>query len=101
MPRADVEMKSEEEGRMLGSRSSKGTIETEESHQSRETRKAGSGHAVHRNWCLACVEGRGIDGQHRIELLDEEERERATPIVAFDDGFMTQDNASTCDLSRQ
>ena len=41
-------------------------------------------HAVYRSWCAACVEGRGVDGQHRIELLDEEERERTTPIVAFD-----------------
>ena len=34
------------------------------------------------------VEGRGVDGQHRIEPLEEEEeRERTTPIVAFDHGF--------------
>ena len=32
---------------------------------------------------------------HRIELLDEEERERTTPMVAFDDGFLTQDSADT------
>ena len=35
-------------------------------------------------WCAACVEGRGVGGQHRSELLEEEERERTTPIVAFD-----------------
>ena len=45
-----------------------------------------SGHAVHRRWCAACVEGRGVGGQHRIELLEEEEREITTPIVAFDYG---------------
>ena len=50
------------------------------------------GHAVHRSWCAACVEGRGVGGQHRIELLDEEKRERTTPIVAFDYGFLTQEN---------
>ena len=33
-----------------------------------------STHAVYRNWCAACVEGRGVGGQHRIELLEEEER---------------------------
>ena len=43
-----------------------------------------SGHAVYRSWCAACVEGRGVGGQHRIELLEEEERERTTPIAAFD-----------------
>ena len=50
-------------------------------------------HAVHRNWCAACVEGRGVGGQHRIELL--EERERMITNVAFDYGFMTQENADT------
>ena len=30
-----------------------------------------------------------------IELLEEEERERTTPIVAFDYGFLTQENADT------
>ena len=34
-------------------------------------------------------------GQHRIELLEEEERERTTPIDAFDPCFMTQANADT------
>ena len=43
-----------------------------------------------RNWFAACVEGRGVGGQHCIELLEEEEREMTTPIVAFDHGFMTQ-----------
>ena len=37
----------------------------------------------------------GVGGQHRIELLEEEERERTTPIVAFDYGFLTQENADT------
>ena len=54
-----------------------------------------SGHAAYRSWCAACVEGRGVGGQHRIELLEEEERERTTPIVAFDYGFLTQENADT------
>ena len=54
-----------------------------------------SGHAVYKSWCAACVEGRGVGGQPRIELLDEEERDRTTPIVACDYGFMTQENADT------
>ena len=53
-----------------------------------------SGHAVYRSWCAACV-GRGVGVQHRIELLEEEERERTTPSVAFDFGFLTQENADT------
>ena len=34
---------------------------------------------------------RGVGGQHRIELLEEEKRERTTPIVAFAYGFLTQE----------
>ena len=62
-----------------------------------------SGHAVNRSWCAACVEGRGVGGQPRIELLDEEERERTTPIVAFDYGFLTgkRRHVSNSDLQRQ
>ena len=52
-----------------------------------------SGHAVYKSWCAACVESRGVGGQHRIGLLEEEERERTTPIAAFDYGFLTQENA--------
>ena len=48
-----------------------------------------------RSWCAACVEGRCVGGQHRIELLEEEEREKTTPIVAFDDDFLTQENTDT------
>ena len=53
-----------------------------------------SSHAVYRSACPACVEGRGVGGQQRIELLDEKEKERTTPIVAFDYGFMARENAS-------
>ena len=54
-----------------------------------------SGHAVYRSWCAACVEGKGVGAQHRIELLEEEERERTTAIVAVDGFFMAQENADT------
>ena len=43
----------------------------------------------------ARVEGRGVGGEHRSELLDEEEREKLIPIVALDYGFMTQEDADT------
>ena len=36
-----------------------------------------------------------VGGQHLIEPLEEEERERTTPIVAFDYGFVMQENADT------
>ena len=52
---------------------------------------------------LPCVEGRSVGGQHRIEILEEEERERTTPIVAFDYSFLTRKrrHVSKSDLSRQ
>ena len=43
-----------------------------------------SGHAVYCSWCAACVEDGGVGEQHRIELLQEEERERTTSIGAFE-----------------
>ena len=45
------------------------------------------GHAVYRNWCAACVEARGVGRQFQVEPLEEEERERTTPMVASDCGF--------------
>ena len=55
-----------------------------------------SGHAVLQEMvCGFCLDGRGVGGQHRIELLEEGEKERTTPIVVFDCGFLTQENADT------
>ena len=82
-----------------GKRRRRGTLEAEipslrmnpRNPASREKRgHEDSGHVVNRSWRAACVEGRGVGGQHRIELL-EEERERTTPIVAFDYGFPSQE----------
>ena len=56
----------------------------------------GARHAVRRKWSAACVEGRGVGEQHRTEQLEDEERERTTPIaVACDYGGMTKENADT------
>ena len=69
--------------------------ESEENPTSRENQEhEDSGHAVYSSWFVACVGGRGVGGQPRIEIL-EEERERTTPIVAFDYGILTQENADT------
>ena len=73
-------------------------------HTSREKEEhEDSGHAVYRSCCAACVEGRGVGGQHRIELLEEDERERTTPTVAFHYGFVTgkRRHVSSSDLPRQ
>ena len=54
-----------------------------------------SGHVVYRSWCAAFVEGRGVGGQHRTELSEGGESERTTPIVVFNYGFQTHENADT------
>ena len=54
-----------------------------------EQEREDCGHAVYRNWCAACVEARGVGGQ----LQEEEERERTTPRVAFDNVLLTLENA--------
>ena len=64
---------------------SRADVEIPKNPTSREKQEhEDSGHAVYRSWCAACVEGRGVGGQHRIGLLEKDERERTTPIVAFD-----------------
>ena len=90
--RADVEMGIEEDEEPLEAEIPRVRMNpTSREKQEHED----SGHAVHRSWCASCVEGRGVGGQHRIELLEEEERERTTLIAAFDYGFLTQENADT------
>ena len=45
---------------------------------------------------LLVSKGRGVGEQHRIEQLEDEERESTAPIVvACDYGGMTQENADT------
>ena len=62
--RADVEMGNEQDEEPL-------EAEIPKSNEQREQEHEDSGHAVHRSWCAACVEGRGVCVQHRIELLEE------------------------------
>ena len=37
-----------------------------------EQEREDCGHAVYRNWCAACVEARGVEGQLQVEPLEEE-----------------------------
>ena len=103
--RADVEMGNEEDEEPLEAEILRVRMNPKNPTSQEKQEHEDSGHAVNRSWCAACVEGRGVGGQHRIELLEEEERERTTPIVAFDYGFLTQENADTfpiliCRVSR-
>ena len=46
-----------------------------------------------RSWCAVCVKGRCVGKHLQVEPLEEEERERTTPMVAFDYVFLTPENA--------
>ena len=55
-----------------------------------------SGHAVYRSWCASCVEGRGADGQHRIELTVGGRRKRKNNSdCSFRLRFLDTGNADT------
>ena len=90
----DVEMGSEEDEEPLEAEIPRVRMSPKIPTSREKQEHSDSGHAIYRSWCAACVEGQGVGGQHRIELL-EEERERTTPIVAFDYGFLTLENADT------
>ena len=67
--RADVETRNEEE------ESLEAEIPTVEMNlknpmNKEEQEHEDSGHAVCKSWCAACVEGRGVGRQYRIELLE-------------------------------
>ena len=83
-PREDVEMGHDEDEKPLEAKVPRATMNPKNPTSRAKQEHEDSGHVVFRNWCAACVEGRGVGGQHRVELLEEEERERTTPIVAFD-----------------
>ena len=92
--REDVETGNEEEE---SSESEAPTVEMNPKNamSGEEQEHEDCGHAVYRNWCGACVEARGIGRQLQVEPLEDEERKRTIPMVAFDCVFLTQENADT------
>ena len=94
--RADVEMGNDEDEELLDAEIPRVRMNPQDSHEQTEKQEhEDSGHAVYRKWCAACVEARGVGGQHRVQLMEEEERERTAPTVAFDYGCTTQETADT------
>ena len=78
--RADVEMGNEEDEEPLEAEIPRVPMNPKNPTSREKQEHEDAGHAVLqelvcRSWC-ACVEGRGVGGQHRIELLEEEEREK-------------------------
>ena len=102
-PREDVDIGNEEDEEPLEAEFHRATMNPKNPTSREQQQHEDSGHAVYRSCCAACVEGRGVGGQHRIELLEDEERERTSPIVAFDHDFLTgkRRHVSNSDLSRQ
>ena len=74
-PREDVEMGNDEDQEPLEAEVPRARLNPKNPTSREKQEHEDSGHAVCRSWCAACVEGRGVGGQHRIELLEEEERE--------------------------
>ena len=93
--RADVEMGNEEDEEPVEAEIPRVSLNPKNPTSREKQEHEDSGHAVCRNWCAACVQGRGVGAQYRIKLLEEEERERKTPIVASDYGFVTQEHEDT------
>ena len=75
--RADVEAGSEEEEEEDKSLEPEiPTVETNPKNLMRKEQqeREDCGHAVYRNWCVACVEARGVGRQFQLEPLEEEEK---------------------------
>ena len=64
-PRADVETGNEEAEEPLKAEIPRVRMNPKNPTSSKKQEHEDSGHAVYRSWCAACVEGRGVGGQHR------------------------------------
>ena len=74
-PREDVEMRNDEDKEPLETNFPRARMNPKNPTSREKQDHEDSGHVVYRNRCTACVEGRGVGGQQRVELLKEEERE--------------------------
>ena len=60
--RADVEMENEEGEEPLDAAIPRVRMNLKNPSSREQQKHEDSGHAVHRSWCAACVEGRGVGG---------------------------------------
>ena len=74
--RADVEMGNEEDEEPLEAEIPRIRMSWKNPTNREKQEHEDSGHAVYRSWCAACVEGRGLGGQHRIEPLWRKKKEK-------------------------
>ena len=88
--RAVVEMGNEEDEEPLGAEIPRVGMNPKNPTSREKQEHEDSGHAVHRSWCAACVEGRGVGGQHELNCWKKrKEKERLRSGY----GFLTQENA--------
>ena len=85
-PREDVKMGSDEVEEPLEADVLRAKMIPKNPTSRKKQKHENSGHVVCMNKCAACVQGRGIGGQHRIELLEEKGTERAIPNVVLEFG---------------
>ena len=70
--RADVEMGNVEDEQPLEAEILRVGMNPKKPTSREKQEYEDSGHAVYRSWRAACVEGRGVGGQHRLELTRKE-----------------------------
>ena len=81
--RADVEMVNDEDEEPLEAEIPTVRINPKNPTRREKQEHEASGHVFYRSWCDAWVDGRCVGGQHRIELLEEEERENNNSDCSF------------------
>ena len=68
--RAGVEMGNEDDEEPLEAEIPRVRMNPKTPTSREEQEHEDSGHAIYRSWSAACVEGRGVGGQHRTELSE-------------------------------
>ena len=87
--RADVEMGNEEDEEPFEAEIPRVRMNPKNPTSREKQEPEDCGHAVCRSWCAVCVKGRCVGKHLQVEPLEEEERARTTPMVAFDYVFLT------------
>ena len=68
-----VEMGNDEDGKPLEAEVPRARMNPKNPTNQEKQEHEDVGHAVDRSWCAACAEGKGVGGQHRLELLEKEQ----------------------------
>ena len=84
-PRENVEMGNDDDEELVEAEVPRARMNPMNSTSREKQEHEDSGHPglllFAERWCAACVQGPGVGGQHRIELLDEEEKKERLPLL--------------------